>query len=46
MVVTMPYANPMTPEEILYNQKRISNVTQRELKDDQIGYYWRGADAA
>ena len=44
--VTMAYANPMTLEQILYNQKGISNVTQRDLERNQAGNYWYAAGAA
>jgi len=38
-VVTMPYSNPQSAEQVLYNQKGISNVDYKTLSKKQTGNY-------
>lgn len=41
-VVTNPWQNPSSAEQVLYNQKGISNITVSELNKKQIGNYHYG----
>lgn len=43
-VVVMPWASPQSADQILYNQKGLSNVNYKELEQQQIGNYWVNAE--
>ena len=43
-VVTMPWANPQTPEQLLYNQKGFSQFNYEQLEKQQQGNYYTHND--
>ena len=44
-VVTMPWKDPQSPEEILYNQRGLSNSTAEQLEKRQVGNYYINPEA-
>jgi len=43
-VVVMPWANPTTADQVLYNQRGLSTVPYKELEKRQQGNYWVNAE--